>query len=179
MNEKLAELHRGTYCSRYRKRLYDFFVLRVLGLNDTPHRIALGVAVGMFVAWTPTIPFQMILTLALSALLGANKLVGQPVVWITNPVTAIPLYWFNFVVGCSLVPTDCSTSKFLSVFREVFACQEGFWETVRLSWHASLQFFWPLWAGSLFVGLALGLISYFLCLVAVRRYKFHKNQHNQ
>jgi len=81
------------------KRIEKFFIYRVLHVDDTPHRIALGVAVGIFVTWTPTIGFQMILTVLLSWLLGANKLVGVPFVWISNPVTLPPIYGPNCYVG--------------------------------------------------------------------------------
>ena len=67
------------------KRMASFFVHRVLHVPDTPHRIALGVAIGIFVAWTPTIRFQMVLTVVLAWLLGANKSVGVPFVWISCP----------------------------------------------------------------------------------------------
>ena len=47
-------------------RLKTFFIYRVLHVDDTPHRIALGVAAGIFIAWTPTIGFQMLLTILLA-----------------------------------------------------------------------------------------------------------------
>ena len=55
------------------RRLRRFFIYRVLHVDDTPHRIALGIAVGIFITWTPTIGMQMILTVLISALVGANK----------------------------------------------------------------------------------------------------------
>jgi len=48
------------------KRLKRFLVHNVLHVDDTPHRIALGVAIAIFVTWTPTIGFQMLLTIALA-----------------------------------------------------------------------------------------------------------------
>lgn len=160
-------LDRSPKPSRFR----DFIILRVLGLNDTPHRIALGAAIAVFVAWTPTIPFQMALTLILAVALGANKIVGQPIVWITNPFTAIPIYWLNFVVGCKLVQTECSTRSFLNAIRQVINNSETFAHMIQLSWRASLEFFWPLWVGSVFLGLLLGGAVYFLCLRAVVLYR--------
>ena len=66
----------------------NILVHRVLGVDDSPHRIALGVAVAFFVAWTPTLGFQMVLAIALATVLRANKAVTVPIVWLTNPVTA-------------------------------------------------------------------------------------------
>ena len=64
------------------KRFRRWFIYRVLHVDDTPHRIALGVAVGIFVTWTPTIGLQMLLCILISALVGANKFVGLPFVWL-------------------------------------------------------------------------------------------------
>ena len=69
-----------------------FIVHRVLHADDTPHRIALGVAAGLFIGLTPTVGFQMVLAVALAAALRANKVVCIPMVWITNPFTIIPIY---------------------------------------------------------------------------------------
>jgi len=69
------------------------FVDRVLQVHDTPHRIGLGVATGIFVAWTPTVGFQMALTVALAWLVGANKVVGVPFVWISCPPTYFATYY--------------------------------------------------------------------------------------
>src|SRR5690606_35711270 len=74
-------------------------VHNILGLDDTPHRIALGVLLGFVIAFTPTLGFQIILYVAVAALLRANKLSGIPILFITNPFTAVPLYWFVWKVG--------------------------------------------------------------------------------
>ncbi len=155
--------------------LKNFVVYQILGVNDTPHRIALGVAVGIFVAWTPTIPFQMLLTVMLAALLGANKVVGVPLVWISNPVTMIPLFGFNFFVGCRMLAVDCSFAHFNLSLRQITTPGLSMAERLHASWQATLEFFWPLWLGSLVIALALALLSYWLTYRAVVRYKSAKS----
>src|SRR5690606_17221590 len=73
-------------------------VHNILGLDDTPHRIGLGVLLGFLVAFTPTLGFQIIMYVALAALIRANKLSGIPILFISNPFTAVPLYWFVWKV---------------------------------------------------------------------------------
>ena len=90
-------------------KIERFLVYRVLSINDSPHRIALSVAIGIFITWTPTIGLQMMLTIALCFLLRANKLVGVPFVWISNPLTIVPIYAPNYFVGCWILghaPTE-------------------------------------------------------------------------
>ena len=96
----------------YRK-VRDFFIYRVLHVDDTPHRIALSVAIGIFVTWTPTIGLQMIITVLLCWLFRANKVVGVPFVWISNPLTIVPIYYPNYVVGCWLLGGEYGDFDFL------------------------------------------------------------------
>ena len=74
------------------RRTRRFLIVKVLHANDTPHRIALGIAIGVFIGLTPTVGLQMIIALALATALRANKVVCIPMVWITNPVTLVPIY---------------------------------------------------------------------------------------
>ena len=85
------------------RRTRRFLIVKVLHANDTPHRIALGIAIGVFIGLTPTVGLQMIIALALATALRANKVVCIPMVWITNPVTLVPIYLVCFRVGSALV----------------------------------------------------------------------------
>ena len=58
-----------------------FIVKNILHADDPPERLAMGAAIGMFVTFTPTVGFQMMLTLFLSWLFRANKVIGLPIVW--------------------------------------------------------------------------------------------------
>ena len=150
------------------KRLKNFFVHRVLHVDDTPHRIALGVAIGVFVAWTPTVGFQMPLTVALAWLLGANKLVGVAVVWISNPLTFVPIYLPNYHVGRWILGSDVPPPD----FGKVINAAGGWLERVSTWWSVTWHAFLPLWVGGLLVGLTLAVLTYsatYHALVIYRR----------
>jgi len=159
------------------KKLKRFFVYRVLHVDDTPHRIALGLAIGIFVTWTPTMGAQMALTIALATLLKANKFVGVPFVWISNPVTAVPLYGGNFMVGTWLLPGEYSLSKFTDAVSRAAFSGGGPLDQLDAWWNATAGFFWPLWVGSLVVALVLGLTTYILTRWTIVRYRkmWHKH----
>ena len=152
-------------------RLRHFLLENIIGVHDTPHRIALGVAVGLFVAFTPTIPFQMVLTAGLAFLLGANKVVGLPVVWITNPVTAVPVYYAQFMLGEKLLRQDYPTKLFLDLLIRSF--ERGAGQADRLAAVSELfsLFLWPLLLGSLLISLLTAAIGYAVTLRAVVRYQ--------
>ena len=152
------------------RRLRRFFIYRVLHVDDTPHRIALGVAIGIFVAWTPTIGLQMILTVLLSALLRANKVVGVPFVWISNPLTVPFIYGPSYALGRFLLGSQDAKPNFL----QIIASKDGWFETVWAWWHETLKVSWPLWIGSVLMGLVLGGVTYLVLRSAVRTYREHR-----
>jgi len=161
------------------KKTKDFFIYRVLHVDDTPHRIALGVAIGIFITWTPTMGIQMILTVLVSAIFRANKAVGVPFVWISNPLTIIPIYYPNYLVGCWLLGRGYEDFSFIeTITREL---PEGFWASLAAWWTHMGTAFWhvfaPLWVGSIIVGLVLGAITYPLVYYAVVGYRGHRRRH--
>jgi len=54
--------------------------------------VAGGLALGLFIAFTPTIPFQMLLCAVGAILFRVNLSIAVAAIWITNPLTAVPVY---------------------------------------------------------------------------------------
>ena len=166
------------FIERTRRVLVD----RIIGLHDTPQRIAWGVFLGTIVAWTPTIGFQIVIYVAIATLLRANKVSGIPILFISNPVTAVPLYWFCWRVGVWILGTEDQMSN-PSEFRERVlassdkAGQTDLWTEI---WTAE---FWndlgsllldmgsEMWVGSLAMGVVSAIPAYFLTLWSVRVYR--------
>ena len=98
----LRRLNRGFVETLVRKARY--FYLRLILLPDTPHRVSLGLAVGVFVGLTPTVPFQTILAVPIARLVRGSMIAAAIGVWITNPLT-IPLFYpAFFFLGRALTP---------------------------------------------------------------------------
>jgi len=156
-------------------RLKTFFIYRVLHVDDTPHRIALGVAAGIFIAWTPTIGFQMLLTILLATLLRANKLVGVPFVLISNPFTLIPVYYPSYLLGCWLLRSKVPPPDFARAMHVSGSWWLELWvNRVKAWWEATWHVLAPLWVGSVVVGLILGALSYVAIYRAVVVYRRHR-----
>lgn len=60
--------------------------------------VAKGCAMGVFGSFMP-IPLQMIITLIISLPLRANLILALGLLWINNPLTMVPIYWFAYLVG--------------------------------------------------------------------------------
>jgi uncharacterized protein (DUF2062 family) len=61
--------------------------------------MARGVAIGLFIALTPTVGLQTVLMLVFCLLLRGNFPVAFAVSWISNPITLGPLYLGYYLVG--------------------------------------------------------------------------------
>jgi len=157
-------------------------IRRVLRSSGTPHSIALGVAIGFVVAWTPTMGFQMIIAAPICLLLRANFLAAVPPIWLTNPATMVPIYGFNYWVGLRLVGGP-GLHEFRSRFGEIahlFRESDSTWREI-LSQCLDLtgEFLWPLWIGSFVVGLALAIPSYALTFKAVEVFRARRQKRRE
>lgn len=65
-------------------------------------------AVGLFCAWIP-VPGQMALSAVGAYNLRANLPIAVGLVWITNPVTMPPLFYFAYLVGLNILNLPAST----------------------------------------------------------------------
>ncbi len=68
-------------------------------LQTSSKRIALGVSIGLFVAFLPTIGFQMGMALVIAWVLNASRPAAIACVWITNPLTMGWAYTLGYLVG--------------------------------------------------------------------------------
>lgn len=159
-------------------RLKRVVVEKILGLNDTPHRIAWGVFLGFVVAFSPTLGLQMLIFVAVATVLRANKLSGLPIVWITNPFTAVPLYYVCWRVGAFVLGTDGDPERGERIIGELVGTEAG-WSWSRLFegsfWTELGRTFWELggelWLGGFIVGAVTGAIAYPLTIYGVGAYR--------
>jgi uncharacterized protein (DUF2062 family) len=61
-----------------------------------------AVSAGLFAAFIPT-PFQMVIAAALAILFRVNLPIAAALVWITNPITMPPVFFFCYRIGAWLL----------------------------------------------------------------------------
>ena len=64
---------------------------------------ARGLAAGVFTGCYPFFGLQIILGVGLASLVRGNHLLAAAGTWISNTITSLPLYWFNYQVGSWLL----------------------------------------------------------------------------
>ena len=173
--------------SDLRSRIRYFLVHNILHLDDTPHRIALGVLLGLVIGCTPTLGIQTLMYFAFASVMRANMVSGLGLVWLTNPVTAVPFYYACWRVGGLLLTGRLETSPesqaaIARLIEGSGADDTGFYERIFQSefWVAAIELLrsigLELWVGCTFVGLLSGGIGYWLTYRAVVAYRAHRAQ---
>ncbi len=145
-----------------RRRLYRRAADWLLQHQGTPYSLAMGFSVGIFVAMTPTVGFQMVLGAFVAHLLRANRTLPVVLAWISNPFTMGPLYYFNYRVGLLFLPGDEQAGRaFIDAMSSAsLADPEALWQVlVRMA-----EELWGvagvLWAGSLVVATVASAVCY-------------------
>jgi len=144
---------------------------RILTADSSPHRAALGVAIGLFIAMTPTLGMQMILAGGLAVVLRANKALSLTFVWITNALTSIPIFLFNYTVGCWLLRRESRSGVFYQFIGNMLNLKDGGMEKAHAAKSLAEGLFFPLWVGSLTVAVVVASLSYLLVRTAVTQYQ--------
>lgn len=157
-----------------RSLLADHVVRPLREAQGSPMSIARGAALGTWVAFTPTVGIQMFVVGALGIPLRANIPVALALVWLSNPVTMLPLYFAFYLVGTVVLAEPALDYGALS------GRLDAAWETARGQGLVAglddlLEFLggevvWPMAIGSFIMATALAVAAYHGALLwATRR----------
>jgi uncharacterized protein len=158
-------------------RLRGLLVHRILGLDDTPHRIAWGVLLGAIITFTPTIGFQIAIYVAVATMVRANKISGIPILFASNPFTAVPMYYFTWRVGALLVPGERMSSETVRRrLRRLTDADAGWSQVIEVDFWTDVgrtlvDMGLELWVGGLVIGLLVGTPIYFVSYWGVMEYR--------
>jgi hypothetical protein len=61
--------------------------------------VSMAFAIGLWAMYTPPLPWQMAIAGVLAIYFNANLPISVALVWITNPVTWLPMYYVAYEVG--------------------------------------------------------------------------------
>jgi uncharacterized protein (DUF2062 family) len=132
----------------------------IIKLDDSPHKLALAFALGVFIAFSPTIGLHIISALALAWVFRLSKLVILTGSFINNPWTIVPLYGFCIWFGVKITGSAVEVPQIA-------------WNELTFSNTYSIlkPYLWSYVAGTLVLGTIAALLSYFLFYWAVLRYR--------
>ncbi|WP_019507949.1 DUF2062 domain-containing protein [Pleurocapsa sp. PCC 7319] len=151
---------------RSKKRKYSWLMrrcrltyLKILRLRGKPQVIAKGLAIGVFAGCFPFLGLQSLIGIVLATIFRGSKVAAVAATWISNPLTYVPIFVFNYKIGklllgiqdSQLIPLDLDIES-LTTFKELGS-----------------TFAITLLTGSCMVGMILGFITYFYSLAILER----------
>jgi len=142
----------------------------ILMLDDTPHSIALGTTIGIFIGMTPTVGIQMILVIVFAVsvrrLFMFNRVAALITVYISNPLTVVPIYYFDYYIGSFFVKGDATWQAFVDNLGADSSL--GLWD--KLVWLFA-EVGTPLIVGSLIAATTLSIVTYPLMRIVLRGFR--------
>jgi uncharacterized protein (DUF2062 family) len=147
-------------------RAVRYFGKRIVRLSDSPHAIAVGFAVGFFVAWSPLFGLHYLIAVVLAFVLRGNVLAAVLSTTIGNPLTVPAMWVADFKLGERILGAHH--------FRRI-AVQVP--ETLaHHSFDAILPILKPMLIGWALLGSVSGLVSYFIVRAAVQAYQHARRE---
>lgn len=138
----------------------------ILSLDDSPHAIALGVAIGMFFGLTPTVGVQTLFILATVALTRRlfyfNAAAAMAATYVSNPITMLPLYYFWYRLGAIFTGGKATSEQLEAIFK--FDGFAGWWEAMCT---IGAEVGVPMFVGALITAPIGAAIAYPVCYAAL------------
>lgn len=75
------------------------------------HSVAKAFAVGLFCAFIP-VPFQMVIAAGLAIIVHSNLPMSIAIVWISNPITMPPIFYFCYYIGTIILGSTKHSFEF-------------------------------------------------------------------
>ncbi|MEM9011499.1 MAG: DUF2062 domain-containing protein [Pseudomonadota bacterium] len=164
------------------RRGFEYLGHRVRRLPDTPHRVALGLACGVFVSFSPFFGVHFFYAMLIAWLLGGNMVASLIGTFVGNPLTFPLIAWSSLGIGRWIVGVVNQESEFEAVARAFGDAARGAWQSVRSlfgygegAWTRLSDFFWdvffPYYVGGLIPGLIAAVVMYYLARPLIAAYQ--------
>ena len=141
------------------------FIFWVWEQEGSPYQRACGLGLGVFSACFPFFGLQTLIGIFLAKIFNANSLLAALGTWISNPITYLPLYLFNYRIGSFFFDEEETLLGLSHITKNEFWSQ---------GWYLSSR----LLIGSTVVGLFSGFFSaiclYFLLKMISNQNKKHR-----
>lgn len=164
------------------RRALNYIGHRLKRLPDTPHKIALGFAIGAFVCFTPLFGLHFFVAAFLAWALRGNVMAALTGTFFGNPITFPIIAPLCYRVGVWMLDYSRNDTAWYRVKEGFNNAGGAIWGNVKSwfgygpsTWDGVVEFFrtimFPYFVGGIIPGLVTGTIIYFATKPAVRVYQ--------
>ena len=154
-------------------------VRSIVTLHGSPRDIALGTAIGVFVAFTPTVGLQMLIAAFIATIFRANRFAAVIPPWITNPFTIPPIFALTYWVGTWFTHGPSAATVYQKLVQVVSSLRQlsfyAFHQQLKEFLKIGVEVYVPMMIGGIIIGLICAAVSYPLTLRAVNRYRLRRD----
>ncbi|RJE79584.1 DUF2062 domain-containing protein [Paracoccus sp. JM45] len=163
------------------RRATRYVMYRLRRLPDQPHRIARGVAAGVFVSFTPLFGFHFLSAAAVAWIIRGNILAALLATFVGNPVTLPFIAFASTGVGRHILGLRGDLSPHF-IFREFSRATGEIWHNIHSMFGPKVahwnmlhdfffQIFWPYVVGGTILGLLISVGVHYLTVPVFRAYQ--------
>ena len=146
-------------------RLVKKYYYKLIRADGSPHAIALGVALGLFLG--TAIPLgQAVLAVLFAILFRANKIVAFAVTWVSNPYTTPFMYLGFCYVGSRVIGDPLSIKQIELMVKDIFTAF-----SFEKCWNAGFYIILSYIVGGAIIGGISAVIGYFVSRKMVVKYR--------
>lgn len=146
------------------QRTVRYYYLKFLRLKGDPVILARGIAIGMFIGITPTIPLHTILSIAIAFILRASKIAALlATIIVSNPLTFCLQYYLSWRIGHWLIRSDL-TWETINTTLQAITADTGFIETLHIVMQLGFKAIATLIVGGSILAIPFALTGYLLSL---------------
>ena len=179
------KIREGLFPEKGWSRAAEYMMARIKRLPDSPKNISFGVAIGVFVSFSPFFGVHVLLAFLIARSLRVNILAAVLGTFMGNPITFPIIAALNFGVGELFINVNTEEVSSKSFLQQLVDVSYAFSGNVGMimrgkstDFSTVLEFFYgiflPYLVGGLILGVAVGALSYFIMLPMIVTYKARK-----
>lgn len=143
------------------KSFFQNIYKQILGMDDSPHHVALGFGVGVFLG---ILPFTgVVAAVALAVIFKFNRAAALLGSVITNTWLSVVTFFIAGRIGCVILGYDWESIVSQAKHVIFHFTWDGLFKT------ATLEILAPLFLGYLIIGALCGLLSYWIILTVLKK----------
>jgi hypothetical protein len=151
---------------------FQKFLWKLATIDGTAHNISMGVAAGVFVSFSPLVPFHTILGIIFAIILRGSKRAAVICVWLSNPLTIPIFYAAAYYTGIAVLGFEHADIGIIYKLIDIMGAKMKLsikLEEARLLLHSQMDIFYSMLFGGAVLGLPSAIGSYFLTKYWVKR----------
>src|SRR5438874_2444585 len=135
--------------------------MTLMAINDTPHSIALGSAIGIFFGFTPLWSMKTLLSIAVAWICRSNKIAAAIAVTLHDVILPLmpAIFWWEYKVGYRVLHGTRP--------RHIRIGHVSVWDYLHSD--VFVRLIWPTLVGSLFLAVPSAIAAYFIMRMLVSR----------